>query len=45
MRKAVEKFKPDLLISAHIHEAEGIEDVVGKTRVVQVGRRGKIIEI
>ena len=45
LRKAVEDFKPDLLISAHIHEGEGIEDKIGKTRVVQVGRRGKILEI
>ena len=45
LRKAVKDFKPDLLISAHIHEAEGIEDKIGKTRVVQVGRRGKIIEV
>ncbi|MFH1291278.1 MAG: metallophosphoesterase [archaeon] len=45
LRKAVEYFKPDLLISAHIHEGEGIEDKIDKTRVVQVGRRGKILEI
>jgi Icc-related predicted phosphoesterase len=45
LRHAVEKFKPDLLISAHIHEAEGIEDVIGKTRVVQVGQRGTVLEI
>jgi putative phosphoesterase len=45
LRKAVKDFKPDLLISAHIHEAEGIEDKVGDTKVVQVGRRGKILEI
>lgn len=45
LRKAVEEFKPDLLIAAHIHEAEGIEDKIGGTRVVQVGARGKIIEI
>ena len=45
LRKAVKDFKPDLLISAHIHEAEGIEDKIGKTKVVQVGRRGKIIEV
>jgi len=45
LRKAVEAFKPDLLISAHIHEGEGIEDKIGKTKVVQVGRRGKILEI
>ncbi|MCK5321602.1 metallophosphoesterase [Candidatus Pacearchaeota archaeon] len=45
LRKAVENFEPDLLIAAHIHEGEGIEDRIGKTRVVQVGRRGKILEI
>lgn len=45
LRKAVKEFKPDLLISAHIHEAEGIEDKIGKTKVVQVGRRGKVLEI
>lgn len=45
LRKAVKDFKPDLLIAAHIHEGEGIEDKIGKTRVVQVGRKGKILEI
>ena len=45
LRRAVKESKPDLLISAHIHEAEGIEDRIGKTRVVQVGRRGTVIEI
>ncbi len=45
LRKAVEEFKPNLLISAHIHEAEGIEDKIGTTQVVQVGKNGKILEI
>lgn len=45
IRKAVETFKPDILISGHIHEAEGIEDKIGKTRVINVGKKGKIIEI
>jgi len=45
LREAVEKFKPDLLISAHIHESEGIEDKIGKTKIIQVGRKGKILEI
>jgi hypothetical protein len=45
LRKAVVDFKPDLLISAHIHEAEGLVDKIGKTKVIQVGRRGKIFEI
>jgi Icc-related predicted phosphoesterase len=45
LRDAVKKFKPDLLISAHIHEAEGLEDEIGKTRVLQVGRKGKVLDI
>jgi Icc-related predicted phosphoesterase len=45
IRDAVDELKPDLLIAAHIHEGEGIEDKIGKTKVVQVGRRGKVIEV
>ncbi len=45
VRKAVEKFKPSLLLCSHVHEAEGIEEKIGKTKVVNVGKRGKIIEI
>ena len=45
MRRAIEEIKPDLLISGHLHEVEGVEDKVGKTRIVQVGRNGKILEI
>ena len=45
LRRVVEYFKPDLLISAHIHEGEGIEDKIGKTKVIQVGRSGRILEI
>ena len=45
VRNAVDEFKPDLLIAAHIHESEGIEDRIGGTKVVQVGRTGKIISI
>ena len=45
IRKAVEKFQPDFLIHSHIHEAEGLEERVGKTRVINVGKEGKIIEV
>lgn len=45
VKRAVERFKPDILLCSHVHEAEGIEEVVGKTRVINVGRSGKIIEI
>lgn len=45
VRKAIERFKPDIAICSHVHEAEGIEEKIGKTKVFCVGSRGKIIEI
>lgn len=45
LRDALVEFKPDLLISAHIHEGEGLQDLVGKTKIVQVGSRGTVLEI
>jgi len=45
VRKAIEKFKPDILINAHIHEARGMEEKIGKTRVINVSRKEKIFEI
>jgi Icc-related predicted phosphoesterase len=45
IRRAVEKFKPDILLCSHVHEAEGLEEKIGKTRVINVGKKGKIIEI
>ena len=45
VRKAIDEFKPDIAICGHVHEAEGIEEKIGKTRVINVGRKGKIIEI
>lgn len=45
IRKAVERFKPDILICSHVHEAFGIEEKLGKTKIINVGTEGKIIEI
>ena len=45
VRKAIDELKPDFLLCSHIHEAEGIEEKIGKTTVINVGRSGKIIEI
>jgi Icc-related predicted phosphoesterase len=45
VRKAVERFKPDILLCSHVHEAEGLEEKIGNTRVINVGRQGKIINI
>jgi len=43
--KAIKEFKPDLLLCSHVHEAEGIEEKIDETKVINVGRKGKIIEI
>ena len=45
VKKAVERFKPDILICSHVHEAAGIEEKLGKTKVINVGTEGKIIEL
>lgn len=45
LRKAIEKFQPDLFLSGHIHEAEGLTEKIGKTRVISVGKKGTIIEL
>jgi uncharacterized protein len=45
VKKAIDRFKPDILLCSHVHEAEGIEEIVGKTRVINVGRHGKVFDI
>ena len=45
VRKAIDKLHPDILLCSHVHEAEGIEEKIGKTKVINVGKKGKIIEI
>ena len=45
IRMAVEKFHPDILLCSHVHEADGLEEKIGNTRVISVGKKGKIINI
>lgn len=45
VRKAIGEFKPDVHICGHIHETHGIEEMIGSTRVINVGKTGKIIEL
>lgn len=45
IRDAIEKYQPDFAIFSHIHEAAGMEDKMGKTRVINVSRKEKIFEI
>ncbi|MBN2112145.1 metallophosphoesterase [Candidatus Woesearchaeota archaeon] len=45
IRKAIDSFQPDIMLCSHVHEAEGIEEKIGKTKVVNVGKKGKVFEI
>ncbi|MEK6934242.1 MAG: metallophosphoesterase, partial [Nanoarchaeota archaeon] len=43
--KAIKEFQPDVFLCGHIHEASGIEEKIGKTKIFNLGKEGKIIEI
>lgn len=45
VRKAIKLFNPDIHICGHIHETHGIEEMIGSTKVINVGKIGKIIEV
>ncbi len=45
VERAIKKFKPDIALCSHVHEAAGIEEKIGNTRVINVGKKGKIIEV
>lgn len=45
IRKAIDEFHPDILLCSHVHEAEGLEEKIGKTRVISVGKKGKFLDI
>lgn len=45
VKKAIKEFNPDLLINSHIHEAGGLQEKIGKTKVINVSRNPAIFEI
>ncbi len=45
VKKAIKYFKPDIALCSHIHEAGGLELKIGKTKLINVGKEGKIIEV
>ncbi len=45
IRNFIKKAKPVLAVCGHLHETMGKEDRIGKTRVINPGYVGKIIEI
>ncbi len=45
IRKAIDEFQPDIAIHGHIHEAAGLKDYSGKTKIINVARKEAIFEI
>lgn len=45
VKKALDVMQPDFLLCSHVHEAEGIEEMVGPTRVINVGKEGTILDL
>lgn len=45
VRKAIDKFHPDVLICGHIHDGRGIVEQIGKTKVMNVSRTPTIFDI
>jgi uncharacterized protein len=43
--EAIEAKHPELAVCGHIHEAWGAEDEVGRTKVINLGPSGRLIEI
>ena len=45
LRKVIDATQPDIVVCGHVHEAEGIEEKIGNTLVINVGKKGKLIEL
>jgi hypothetical protein len=45
VRDFIEKHQPAYFFCGHIHEAEGVEIVMGKTRAKNVGKAGHLLEL
>jgi Icc-related predicted phosphoesterase len=43
IRSFIASSKPVLAICGHLHENSGIEDTIGKTRIINPGKKGKIV--
>lgn len=45
IRAWVEKTKPEYLFCGHIHETAGMQDTLGETKCINVGKQGYTIEL
>ncbi len=44
-RKFIERIKPKLVIAGHLHETVGAVDTIGKTKIVNPGWEGMVVEL
>lgn len=45
VKNAINSFQPDFAICSHVHEAAGLEEQIGKTKVINVSRKEKVFEL
>ncbi len=45
VKRALDIMQPDFLLCSHVHEAEGIEEMIGVTKVINVGKEGTILDL
>jgi uncharacterized protein len=45
IKRAIEYFQPDLALHGHIHEASGIEEEIGKTKIFNISRKALIFDL
>lgn len=45
IRRFIDDHQPEWFFCGHIHEAEGVQTTLGKTRAVNVGKRGYLLEL
>ncbi len=45
VRDFIQKHQPEYFFCGHIHEAEGVQVEIGKTRAANVGKKGYLLEL
>lgn len=45
LREFIEKYSPDIVICGHIHESQGMIDIIGKTIIINPGPEGMVIDL
>ncbi len=45
LRGFIEAYNPDIVLCGHIHETFGLTDFIGKTKIINTGKKGVIFEV